>query len=553
MKKRMTLSIKQRIYLSFLLLVCLFVLSSILVNITLRENTKLSARLTNVVNPSLETMDDFKKMMLESKMYATNWVFLRYKQDDKDHLRKIHQSEYADLKSRIALHSSYWTSKTYIDSIQKVFNGFEKLMEIEKEIMESLKVFTDYDDPVIKLEAERKVEDEVLPRTAALMKSLNIIHKFGLTIRSRENEKLEVSASRLKTYITVLAIAMICTGLFLSFYLTTVIITPVKEINKMINDLGKGILRKVEHNENNDEIGSMVRSVNILSDGLQSTASFAHEVGLRNFDMPFQPLSEEDTLGKALITMRTKLKTDESHLALQNKELERKNKELEQFAYVASHDLQEPLQTMISFVDLFQQQYKNKLDERADKYLCYITQASARMKVLITDLLEYSRIGSKEDVQFADCNMILNEVLSDVGETIHRNDADIKAEPLPIIPCYPHEIKQLFQHLIYNAIKFRKKDIPPRLRITARKNREDWQFSFADNGIGISRENNERIFVIFQRLHTRSEYKGSGIGLSHCKKIIELHKGKIWLESAPGMGTTFYFTIPQNNNLWNTN
>ena len=491
--------------------------------------------------------------MVESKMYTTNWVFLRYKQEDKDQLRKIHQSEYAALKSRIHSYSSQWTNKAYIDSLQHIFSGFEKLMEIEKEIMQSLQIFTDYDDPGIRLEAERKVEDEVLPQTAILMNSLDLIYKFGQYIRIRENEKLELSASRLKTYITVLAIAMICIGLFLSFYLTRVIITPVKEINKMINDLGRGILRKVEHNGNNDEIGSMVRSVNNLSDGLQSTASFAHEVGLRNFDMPFQPLSNEDTLGKALITMTKNLKTDETHLAAQHKELERKNKELEQFAYVASHDLQEPLQTTISFVELFQQQYKGKLDEKADKYLSFIAQASERMKVLITDLLEYSRIGQDKHLQFIDCNMILKEVMEDLAELVISTGAEIKAEPLPVITCYPKEIKQLFQHLAYNAIKFRKKNIVPKLRIAARPNKGSWQFAFTDNGIGILKENNERIFVIFQRLHTRSDYKGSGIGLSHCKKIVELHKGRIWLESEPDIGTTFYFTIPQNNTLWNTN
>lgn len=233
---------------------------------------------------------------------------------------------------------------------------------------------------------------------------------------------------------------------------------------------------------------------------------------------------------------------------MQNKELERKNKELEQFAYVASHDLQEPLQTTISFVELFQQQYKEKLDERGNKYLSYIVQASERMKILIIDLLEFSRIGSKKESQLIDCNIILNEVIDGLGESIITTGAKINAEALPVITGYQKEIKQLFQHLTYNAIKFRKKDIPPQLKIEARQNKDGWQFSFTDNGIGIASENNERIFIIFQRLHTRNQYQGSGIGLSHCKKIVELHKGKIWLDSEPGKGTTFYFTIPENIN-----
>jgi light-regulated signal transduction histidine kinase (bacteriophytochrome) len=197
---------------------------------------------------------------------------------------------------------------------------------------------------------------------------------------------------------------------------------------------------------------------------------------------------------------------------------------------------------------LFQQQYKGKLDEKADKYLDYIVQSSERMKAFITDLLEYSRIGSKKELEQVDCNIVLNEVLADLDTAIHETGAEIKTDLLPVISGYQTEIKQLFQNLTFNAIKFRQKNIAPRIKISARRERDNWQFAFTDNGIGIAEEHNERIFVIFQRLHTRNDYKGSGIGLSHCKKIVELHKGKIWLESELGKGTTFYFTIPQKNN-----
>jgi signal transduction histidine kinase/ligand-binding sensor domain-containing protein len=240
--------------------------------------------------------------------------------------------------------------------------------------------------------------------------------------------------------------------------------------------------------------------------------------------------------------------TQEEHKARReaeqaNKELERKNRELEQFAYVASHDLQEPLRTTSSFVKLFQEQFQGQLDERADKYLTYIVQSSDRMKVLITDLLEYSRIGSKKELQQVDCNVMLREVLTDIGAAINDAGAKIEACELPVISGYPTEIKQLFQNLTINAIKFRRPDTIPRITISAVQNENNWQFAFADNGIGIEEQHSERIFIIFQRLHTRNEYPGSGIGLSHCKKIVELHKGKIWLESTLGQGSTFYFTI----------
>jgi light-regulated signal transduction histidine kinase (bacteriophytochrome) len=234
-----------------------------------------------------------------------------------------------------------------------------------------------------------------------------------------------------------------------------------------------------------------------------------------------------------------------------NLDLEAKNKELEQFAYVASHDLQEPLRTTSSFVALLQKQYQQgKLDEKADKYFTFVIEASDRMKVMIKNLLDFSRIGNKKELEQVDCNQVLHNVLADLSTAITEAGADIKYDQLPVINGYATELKQLFQNLITNAIKFRKKDTSPEINISVKKkNKNYWEFAFKDNGIGIEEKHNEKIFVIFQRLHTRTEYEGSGIGLSHCKKIVELHKGKIWVESTPGEGSAFQFTIQANNFL----
>jgi PAS domain S-box-containing protein len=230
-------------------------------------------------------------------------------------------------------------------------------------------------------------------------------------------------------------------------------------------------------------------------------------------------------------------------LELKNKELELKNKELEQFAYVASHDLQEPVRTTSSFAHLLQRQYEGLLDERADKYLTFIIQSSERMKALINDLLDYSRIGRKREKENVNCNIILQEVLDDLGAALRETTAKISIGPLPVFRGYPIEIKQLFQNLIINAIKFRKQDIVPEIKIASLRMKDRWEITCTDNGIGINKEHQERIFVIFQRLHTRNEYKGSGIGLAHCKKIVEMHEGKIWVESDLGEGSSFHFTI----------
>lgn len=229
---------------------------------------------------------------------------------------------------------------------------------------------------------------------------------------------------------------------------------------------------------------------------------------------------------------------------LANKELKIKNKELEQFAYVASHDLQEPLRTTSSFVELMQKQYQGRLDEKADKYLNYIANASDRMKILIKDLLDFSRIGTNRAFEKVDCNTILSNVVADISVAIQEEKAVIQFTELPVIQGHSTEIKLLFQNLLINAIKFHKPGVLPRIEVSVQKTEGYWQFSISDNGIGIEKQYRERIFDIFQRLHTRTEYTGSGIGLSHCKKIVELHNGKIWVESEPGYGSNFYFLLP---------
>lgn len=245
-------------------------------------------------------------------------------------------------------------------------------------------------------------------------------------------------------------------------------------------------------------------------------------------------------------TIREAYNNMERKVQQRTAELERKNKELEQFAYVASHDLQEPLQTTSGFVQLLQKQYYGRLDPTADQYIDYVVQSSGRMKTLIKDLLDYSRIGRGNESRQVDCNVLVNEVLADLHNVIDENGVEINIEPLPMLyNAYPTELKSLFQNLVINSIKFRKPNITPVVHIEAKQKNGYWQFSVKDNGIGIDNQYQDRIFVIFQRLHTRSMYEGSGIGLAHCKKIAELHGGKIWVESAAGVGSTFYFTIAE--------
>jgi signal transduction histidine kinase len=224
-------------------------------------------------------------------------------------------------------------------------------------------------------------------------------------------------------------------------------------------------------------------------------------------------------------------------------ELARSNKDLEQFAYVASHDLQEPLRMVTSYLQLLVKRYGGKLDADANEFIDFAVDGAVRMRKLINDLLAYSRVGTQgKELSPTDCEAVLVQSINDLKIIIEENGAHVTHDPLPTVMADRPQLGQLFQNLIGNAIKFRGNE-PPRVHISASRNGSGWVFSVRDNGIGIPSECSERIFIIFQRLHNREEYAGTGIGLAICKKIVERHGGHIWVESEVGKGTTFRFSL----------
>ena len=246
----------------------------------------------------------------------------------------------------------------------------------------------------------------------------------------------------------------------------------------------------------------------------------------------------------------TERKKSELKIALQNQKLQIQNKELEQFAYITSHDLQEPLVTLKYFSELLLASTTlKKCDEETQQYLNFILESSDRMQKLVKGLLDYSRVGNQIDISKEDCNVIADAAIHYLSDSIQETDAKITIGNLPTVNGYPAELIDLFKRLISNAVKFRKTDRPPEISITAKEFENHWQFAVEDNGIGIEKHNTEKIFIIFKRLHNREEYPGIGIGLAICKKIIALHGGSIWAESIFGQGTTIYFTIPKINKI----
>ncbi len=269
----------------------------------------------------------------------------------------------------------------------------------------------------------------------------------------------------------------------------------------------------------------------------------AAELSIANIELAYQNEEKEHRAAELIIANK--------ELLFQNEEKEKRaielviaNKGLEQFSYIASHDLQEPLRTVSNYMLVFKEDYIDVLDENARQYLDSVDSAIARMSLLIKSLLDFSRLGHNADLVFVDSKVLVDVVLSDLETMIKTSGAMIEVLEMPKLNVYEVELRQVFQNLITNAIKFRKDNIKPKIEIRSQAEDDGWKFSVSDNGIGINPLYFERVFDIFQRLHTDEKYEGNGIGLSNCKKIIQMHQGKIWVEANPAQGSTFYFTIP---------
>lgn len=268
-------------------------------------------------------------------------------------------------------------------------------------------------------------------------------------------------------------------------------------------------------------------------------SEFPVEIGLRWVE------TGEGTIAVALVVDITARKKIESELAQVNAELRRSNAELEQFAYVASHDLQEPLRMISGHLQLLERRYRDKLDADATEFIHYAVEGAVRMKHLIEDLLRLSRAGTQAaKIRPVDAAIVFEAACSNLGAAIDADRAHITVGALPTISADASLLTQVFQNLIGNAIKFCAEGTTPEIQVSAKRAGDNWVFAVRDNGIGFETQHSERIFRIFERLHSSEQYSGSGVGLAICKRIVERHGGKIWVESRLGEGSTFFFALP---------
>ena len=271
-------------------------------------------------------------------------------------------------------------------------------------------------------------------------------------------------------------------------------------------------------------------------------ATQAAEIGA--VDYIFKPINSE--ILKSKVKVYLDLYVQREHILKLNANLQQSNEELERFAYICSHDMQEPARMMNSYAGMLDEKYGSILDEKGRKYLRFITDNALHMQKMILDILAFSRIGREElKLEPVNCNQVLEAVLAKYEDVIAQKKVQIACDPLPTIKTSPTLMHVVLQNLIGNALKFQEGSRVPEISIRSEAKNGLWQFSVKDNGIGINPDFHDKVFAIFQRLHRREAYPGTGIGLSTCKKFIELFNGKIWFESTPGQGTQFFFTLPQ--------
>lgn len=665
----MKLSIRNRIILGFTSLVLLFSIYGIITLISLDSDEKTEKHIAEIIDPALKSVNNFRRLVIESRMYTTNWVFLRTNEDDKRALVNLQQKEFPVLRQELKILTRLAADEKINNKINDLFLQFEKLVTVQKSIMVSLAGFDDYNDPVTRLQAEYVVDSELLPQTAELLISTDNLLEILREESQKQHLALKESALNQHLLFIVIFDLILIASTFLVLYFVKKITAPINIIRSIINDMGMGILKKVNLRDSSDEIGKMVQSVNRLSENLQLSSSFANAIGQRNFNMPFEPLSNNDTLGKSLIAMRDNLKqsderlneaqqiaklgnwscnsanqfqlwsdevyyifdfepgataptsklfssmldeenvnllfemkeacfttgkdfelecqvttakknikdviimgrrsnhpanadsqiivgtiqdiTDikkvERALKINNSELKKSNMELDKFVYSVSHDLRAPLSSVLGIIQIAEEETK---DEVLLEQLNIMKGSIKKLDSFVQDILHYSR-NSRQEIRHEIISF--TDMLNDISLNLkymqgNNNPVDIKISVTEngTFESDKNRISIVLNNLISNAIRYSNPaEQNPYVHVTADINGHGAIIKVKDNGIGIKKELQGKVFDMFYRVSENST--GSGLGLYIAKEIVSKLNGEILIESEPGKGSEFTLHLPSKN------
>jgi len=538
-------TIKKRIWGGFLSLVLLFVINGVATIIIINKSKTHSFHVKTVIDPAEHLLQQLKTLITESKMYATNWVFLRSNEEDKVALKRLIAEDYPAVKRQLQHILPQLKDQQIAARLQTILANFEHLQLTEQQIMALLRRFEDYDDPVRKMTAEQIIEDQVIPVSAALLGSMDKVAAISYREKTARYDELEHYTVILRALIMLLAIIVVAAGILLALYFSNTITTPIEKIRAIINDLGRGVINKVDHRESSDEIGRMITSVNSLSEKIGETAVFAQEIGNRNFSHPFQPLSNEDALGAALLTMRDNLKTSEDNLLRTSSSLIRRHKALEQYTYIISHNLRAPVATIRGLAELLHTEGL-EADER-NMAVRGLLQSVDSLDVVIHDLNQILQMKNDlhettEKISFERLMKELDILFHDfIEEDVVEIHSDFKE--VPNVKSLKSYFSSIFYNLVSNSIKYRQPGIKLQIDIKSYFSNGRVVLMFSDNGKGIDIEKHgENLFGLYQRFDFSVE--GKGMGLFMIKNQVENLDGTITVSSAPGEGTTFKISLP---------
>ncbi|MBJ7881828.1 sensor histidine kinase [Gelidibacter salicanalis] len=497
------MKIRHRLILAFGVLILVLLVEIILNQVITNRATQTYGTVQSKINPVINVINHYESIHKELNLLTSNRVNGDNKISSINRLNGIVEVELTYIEEELAVLKKELPEKS-VDRLllEKLIIDTEKLISTTIRLNNLLNNKKEY---ISNLELARTIHDNtILKLNSSIDKGidhLNLNYKRAFEAYSIELANNLKSVSKI---ILITGISGILLALIVSVQIIYSISAPIYNLKKAALKMSRGHLDERIHIKGNNELAELGNSFNNMS-----------------------------------IALKKSFNEQEKQIV----EIKSVNKELEQFVYVASHDLQEPLRTMSSYVGLIKDLYIGQLDDKAVKYMTHVEDASLRMKTLIKDLLDYSKIGKEKTVTGVNLNTIAANILLDLELIIKDTNASVKFDNLPTVNGLELELKQLFQNLINNGLKFRKADTAPLIEITVEEQSKYWLFAVKDNGIGMDKQYFERVFVIFQRLHNRNDYHGTGIGLSICKKIVDMHKGKIWIESEVDQGSTFYFTI----------
>ncbi|MBQ0767829.1 MAG: HAMP domain-containing protein [Bizionia sp.] len=497
------MKIRHKLILAFSILILTLLAEIILNQVISNRATTTYETIQSRISPVINILNQYKAINKELNLLTTNRINGDNQTSTYNEVRGIVEVELTYIQTELIFHKGNLPKESEnIVLMNSLIKDTEKLISTATEFNNLLAHKKEFE---ANYEQAKAIHDnEILSLNRAIDLNINHLNLNYKRVFDAYNSELSNNLKSVSKIILITGILGIVLAIIITIQITYSISGPIYKLKKAALKMSKGNLDERIFIKGNNELADLGNSFNNMSAALKKS------------------FNEQEK---------------------QIEKIKSVNKELEQFVYVASHDLQEPLRTMTSYISLISEIYIEQLDGNALKYMNHVEDASLRMKTLIKDLLDYSKIGKEKVVKNVDLNKTVNDIILDFELIIKDNNATVKVAELPRIKGLEVELKQLFQNLISNGLKFKKADTDPLIEVTVEDQDDYWLFSVRDNGIGMEQKFFDRVFVIFQRLHNRNDYEGTGIGLSVCKKIVDMHKGEIWIESELNQGSTFYFTI----------